>query len=818
MRDDGFGATKSAKTDGGRGGYNDWAKRDDGTMLGRQRAHGWLGLVAYFPMRFDTNSVVDEQSAKSWYRVRVMRVNSKHNTVTVYLYDHYQDYETAQELEMTGKVVKGKPSRSVPLSKSAGFRLAVVKVDISNFERKAIFLSPRDVVDNDEDMFVCQVCAGDINPGDQKRCDGFYPLAKDDPIFRCRGGAVHTGCASKVTARSLNLPASLVVKPQSLKSSFDKGKNKTDLWLCKRCRGFSSSTPTHEQLFGFNIVYPSPVSSSLTVNPRSTVTWVDSGEALDGTAFDIGGARATRQSEGHVRFGSSSMAACAELEILRRNENFGMAQFTRVIQSFHRAVAAISVRSLEGQLPHTAEAVASRGGYLLPSQSDTPATEINVSVTELLQTQKFASLSVRDPPQAAVQEILLDKNFDAEDYCIVGVDSAMPNPCYVNKEGEKIYGPDVHHCDDYRALEETVPSGSPILMLTFWSDKTGAGKHVIHNVKVRLDNLRQSKRLTPHATRTIAAFPMFKVRKPRGGRAEGMSEDQRIAKLAAISWSIAKIMASFEAGAKNGVLHQFRKKDGSTVVRLAHYRLMAYYGDLVEGFDLNAVSAGSCPRCLFKVPRMKCGDNDDDAESSEDDGDEGDEGQVSRRHADFSQFKTNLCGDSRTVEGGNSVRRSYFVARNVLHGMKTQAEVMVRKLGTRPRVENQVCRLVHFVRHELGGFGAMFRIDVLHFFFLGLVTKLLSMVLALIERTFEKSSTLRTFEDIRQLISERFQRMIPFPGLAVFDEGFWATEFGTKGPGADGYEAYFLQFYVAIGGCSILIPDLGHRQLVRSQH
>jgi hypothetical protein len=146
--------------------------------------------------------------------------------------------------------------------------------------------------------------------------------------------------------------------------------------------------------------------------------------------------------------------------------------------------------------------------------------------------------------------------------------------------------------------------------------------------------------------------------------------------------------------------------------------------------------------------------------------------------------------------------------------MKSKAEAFAHKNSMRPRVEPQVNRLHHFVRHEVGGFGSLIRIDVLHFFFLGLVPKLLSMVLSLVERSFSKSPTLRTFEDVRQLLSERLKRMVAFPGLCVFPEGIWATEFGTKGPGADGYESYFLQFFFAVGGCNILLPELEHRHLV----
>jgi hypothetical protein len=83
---------------------------------------------------------------------------------------------------------------------------------------------------------------------------------------------------------------------------------------------------------------------------------------------------------------------------------------------------------------------------------------------------------------------------------------------------------------------------------------------------------------------------------------------------------------------------------------------------------------------------------------------------------------------------------------------------------------------------------------------------MLQMTMAVFERSFQISNTMKSFEDLRFLVALRLSRNVSFMGVCSFEHGFWAEVFGST-PGADEYEAFALQFYYVFAGCGILITD-----------
>ena len=79
--------------------------------------------------------------------------------------------------------MRGVPSKDTPMSSSVGFRVALVNAALGDLSAFGIYVSPQDVLTDDGDLSKCAVCGGELEAGNEKRCDGLRPLCHQEFSF-----------------------------------------------------------------------------------------------------------------------------------------------------------------------------------------------------------------------------------------------------------------------------------------------------------------------------------------------------------------------------------------------------------------------------------------------------------------------------------------------------------------------------------------------------------------------------------------------------------------------------------------------------------
>lgn len=778
----------------------DWFPgRDDSGALRKSKTHKFLGWVAVYPGAWCTGQEPDPAKIASWHWWRIVKFNCKMGRFTLYNTDLYEDYETAVELNGTGKVIRNVPSKIVPVTPSDGFRISVIRVTVAELSKSAIMLSPQDAVANSGDPKICSVCKLVIvDPQSAKQCDSAFPFDRDEPVLRCRRGYAHPACAySPDLWGGLVRPeefewfgSRFCPEKKNLKSTYDKKNPHKGLWLCLGCR--SSEVPSDEDLYGYHIELQSV--SEDAPHPASQLPSVfyadDDGLPIDGTGLSLTSARAERLSAGISIHGRPKVQSMAVLEQFRRREHMGKKKFGRMLRAFHEASEVSDGNMNMDFLPRVQETVQKIGSFALASVEDLAIKEHSVDVTGLRQRDEYSKTVVRSGT-VVVQELL--SSADPTGLVAGEATYSYRNPYYVDSSGRNLCGPEAWHCRLWSELELTVPEDGAMICVSPWADKTFDGNDSIYSAAITVDNVPRGNEKA-YCTMGSCANP--KTRKAKGGRGEEFDEEQKVWRLQVSSHSMAMFLIEFEKGARDGVWHLVPSRDGGLVRKKFYYRFWSLLGDLEEQRALVARRAGHCIRCSFTVPRFV--------------------GQAPRT-VSMDGFNR-MCGGSlvvRSMESERRTRRMLSLMRNALKNMKTTSENAAKEAGVRAlAVIPHANRLPNFIRHETGGYSAMARPDTLHFWYLGVLPKFFDMLMALFARTFLKSSLRKSHQDLRQLISERLAQVPPFAGL-VLPGGLWEEDTnGIAGPGADGNESLFLVLFCVIAGCPILLPDRSHRRLI----
>ena len=231
-----------------------------------------------------------------------------------------------------------------------------------------------------------------------------------------------------------------------------------------------------------------------------------------------------------------------------------------------------------------------------------------------------------------------------------------------------------------------IPLNRRVLVVGFGADKTEASSLNTWPFFLKLFNI--SEEFTSLATSLVALLPVSKKRKPKGGEAEGMSEEQLRDETQIIQDSYAHILKEFEeANLEGGVL--VRYPDG---VYTTYFGCISNNEDLAGKKDVATTNFFHCT-CCFTSPQNY-----------------------------GSSHESHICGagplGARTPKKVLALLRSVCLEQSI-HTLTTEAKVKASQLGLkRFAVKNQLLAFTNFFGDK-GVYDCM-HFDDLHMMFLGL--------------------------------------------------------------------------------------------------
>ncbi len=398
---------------------------------------------------------------------------------------------------------------------------------------------------------------------------------------------------------------------------------------------------------------------------------------------------------------------------------------------------------------------------------------VRFDVSGVLQGQKSVLLQ-RFNPLEVTQLMLMNANIpstayyygDGEHLVFADGETAVGGPVWCNE-----------------AFRETctrfpkTPANRRVLVFGFGADKTEASSHSTWPFFLKLFNV--SEEYCIFATSLLGLVPVSKKRKPKGGKAEGMSEEQKSFETQVIQDSYAHILKEFEeANLNGGVVMTY--KDGDFVT---FFGCISNNEDLAGKKEVAATNFFHCT-CCFTHPRNY-----------------------------GSAHETHICGSgplgARDPKKVLKILRSICLEQSV-RSLTTEAKERAAQVGLkRFAVKNQLLAFTQFFGDK-GVYDCM-HFDDLHMMFLGLFPLMLTLANYLFCKYYKRTSAVKTVEDVRQLI-EVLLMCIPKMNdgkhrLLLFLSGWWTIDAWS----GKHLESFFVSLLYIFGTNDALIYDAGVR-------
>lgn len=594
-------------------------------------------------------------------------------------------------------------------------------------------------------------------------CEGVVFPGHGEKV-RCRRGYGCEACEPTISARS-------------------KGR-----YYCWHCR--NPGTPSHGDIWGDCIVPPSRY-AKLTFPGTPILPSLDPDAAHPYDAHVEAAHRREAEKRHHLqRIGQSCADACAALYGWCTRHNVseeGQDDLLRVLRKLDND----GLVDLKRNLPATARTLKSNAEVILPSKDEVELTNIVFDTSWLMQTQMRAESAHLDIG-AVIESILTNPVISSSPESFYS--ESGPLPKYQFEDGETAFGPEAWQTERAGELKKTAPWDAVVLYLIVWSDETDSASGTRHVMQLTLGNISVDLRFTDDAIRILAMLPQILIRKPRGERTERKTDSMRTIynqiKLDAVAHALARAEGASRRG---GVMHTI---DGQR--RLCVYKLLLYSADKKEDSMVTATTSGHDPRSYALT------------------------------HARFhDKLRPYFCihpaatpGTAPTRTPATELKNQWLTLNQRARRAKTAADKDAGAVGLKHMVKQQLHTFTSLIPPEAGGIYQATAMDFLHVVLTGLVPKFTKMLDGLFIRSFEKSPTMKSYEDVHQRLEERLQR-IPsmFDGerrLTHFTFGWWAGRAGFE-TGGD-WESLFQQLLFLYVGDGVLLPDADMRRRVVRTH
>ena len=671
----------------------------------------------------------------------------------------------------------------------------------------------------------CEECGlEDVDRGGNRMCDGCFPVCVGQSFPLDALGRQHACYMHSICSRCIKLSAD---KRQKKWSTIYKGKAVASIpkninissdnnlfYLCARC---SSDTLVHEDVWGENVQEASfflpsgaihattapsrPPESILLLQPADTFQNAQK-ERCDRQKRD---AKRFRRSGSEFAMASATkfIRTCRSTFMPRTVQQCMLDMFHDLHKDFVQRIATVNKVDLSSfampacPLARSLDAVEANAASGMLIDGDVAYKSATFSAHHLDQQQKVAVVRI-GALEAHLQSLLMDSRLSPQ---LLFLNESKVERVYTDQNGERLLGPEPWHGSHWGKMESTIEPGAVLIAIAIHSDETDTVHGNRYPFSVSILNHALSCRKTDPGSRVVGFGPILHIHRARGClHHDSLNPTQRAAKAQIHASAPAHILSDLDYLAKHVRTFSLWTGQGPLRVRV-QVRVGLYNADFKEKISIVGMGAYRCARCHGYENAVRLQQSATLTTAI-----------LSRPY--MSAELGSRCGTAqpRTVTSTLLIQKELVQLRR--HRAPAQDIKHVESTtGVNADVEPMLHRLTNLLPHRIGGPYVVQAVDLLHSLHLGICTKLVNMVDALVLSVFVKGENLRSKDDCRNVVDSVLAHMPPFRDYITFKAGWWTASHAKGTNGAESV-ALLSQYAFVFVEDRQLIPDNRMRKKV----